>query len=286
MRRTQSLQCSRLPTWVYLKHIKRVCVYLRSVPWQTTGNLSWRSESCADKPQRPQRILTLSFSYFSLCKNLWTNIGIFFGDLLALSLTCRGLRRFLPDFCNCEDAAAWNAFQATEEKHGHSEHETIEDQPEEVRREVELLTSVDKLVYRAAVQRFIASMDELEASFGVRVLCESQRQTLLRQWSASLWRQDSHAWFNVDVSLDLVMRLCSVKTLARYLSMMFPRVMSRRSRRESKGFKARDSKQACCRVLSFLDHATWCLSPTQDYSMPGKNCWMMYWNVSQYQFWE
>ena len=87
----------------------------------------------------------------------------------------------MPYFCNCEDAAAWSAFQATEEKHGHSEHKTIEDQPEEVRREVELLTSVDKLVYRAAVQRFIASMDELEASFGVRVLCESQRQTLLQR---------------------------------------------------------------------------------------------------------
>lgn len=95
-------------------------------------------------------------------------------------VACRGLRRYLPHFCNCEDAA-WNAFQATEEDHGHSHFETIEDQSEEVRREVELFTSVDKLLYRAAVKRFIASMDQLEASFGVRVLCEKQRQTLLQR---------------------------------------------------------------------------------------------------------
>eukprot|EP00438_Fugacium_kawagutii_P012905 Skav224009 [mRNA] locus=scaffold2932:62407:68355:+ [translate_table: standard] len=112
-----------------------------------------------------------------------THVGLLEAYQESLCLFAVGLRRFLPDFCNCEDAAAWNAFQATEEKHGThgNSHESFDSQPEEVRREVELLTSVDQLVYRAAVQRFIASMDELEASFGVRVLCESQRQTLLRQ---------------------------------------------------------------------------------------------------------
>lgn len=109
-----------------------------------------------------------------------TYVGLVEAYQESLCLFVVGLRRYLPHFCNCEDGA-WNAFQATEEDHGHSHFETIEDQSEEVRREVELFTSVDKLLYRAAVKRFIVSMDQLEASFGVRVLCEKQRQTLLQR---------------------------------------------------------------------------------------------------------
>ena len=71
--------------------------------------------------------------------------------------------------------------EETHVEHGHSYTETVEEQPATVRQDLRKLTQADKVLYKAGVERFLQKMDGLEHEFGVKVLCDQQKQMLLEK---------------------------------------------------------------------------------------------------------
>eukprot|EP00434_Breviolum_minutum_P016194 symbB.v1.2.014270.t1/scaffold1033.1/size247163/8 len=108
-------------------------------------------------------------------------VGILEAYHESFCLFIAGTRHFLPSHCNCEDEAQWNSFNQTKEEHGHEYTDKIEDYPEEVLQDVEELTKTDKMVYQKEMERFLKDMDQLEKTFGVKVLCPAQPDTLLHK---------------------------------------------------------------------------------------------------------
>ena len=108
-------------------------------------------------------------------------VGILEAYHESFCLFVAGSRHFLPSHCNCEDEAEWNSFNQTKEEHGHEYTDRIDDYPEEVLQDVEELSKVDKIIYQKGMERFLKDMDQLEKTFGVKVLCPAQRDTLLQK---------------------------------------------------------------------------------------------------------
>ena len=108
-------------------------------------------------------------------------VGILEAYHESFCLFVAGSRHFLPSHCNCEDEAKWNSFVQTKEEHGHEYTDKIDDYPEEVLQDVEELSKVDKIIYQKGMERFLKDMDQLEKTFGVKVLCPAQRDTLLQK---------------------------------------------------------------------------------------------------------
>ena len=83
----------------------------------------------------------------------------------------------LPDYCNCE-SPAWAAYHETKHAHGQHYNQTIDDMPAEVIQKVDDMTKSDKVIYKAAVQRFIKDVERMEQRFKVKILCSAQRDML------------------------------------------------------------------------------------------------------------
>ena len=83
----------------------------------------------------------------------------------------------LPDYCNCE-SPAWASYKETKDTHGEHYNQTIDDMPPDVVQKVDDMTKSDKVIYKAAVQRFIKDVEAMEQRFEVKILCSAQREKL------------------------------------------------------------------------------------------------------------
>jgi len=85
----------------------------------------------------------------------------------------------LPIGCNCENQDEWAKFSMPKIDHG-VQHHSITNYPEEVTNAVNKLVEGDRQLYQASVARFFKDMDDVEREHGVKVLCESTKQALIR----------------------------------------------------------------------------------------------------------
>mmetsp|Transcript_1861 Transcript_1861/g.5629 ORF Transcript_1861/g.5629 Transcript_1861/m.5629 type:complete len:363 (+) Transcript_1861:68-1156(+) len=90
------------------------------------------------------------------------------------------LRGILPPFCNCMDKTAWFSFNQTRyarhaarTKASHN----VSDFPAEVLQAVDSLTAADRMLYKAAVRRFVQEVHGAEQTFETKILCEDTLQT-------------------------------------------------------------------------------------------------------------
>lgn len=77
----------------------------------------------------------------------------------------------LPEYCNCQNAQAWNKFvQVRPESHGVERH-SLSDYSAETLQKVDELTAIDSLLYAEAVSLFKRNVEKVETTFGVKILC-------------------------------------------------------------------------------------------------------------------
>lgn len=81
----------------------------------------------------------------------------------------------LPEWCNCENATQWSQFKSKHVTHRSRKH-SVTDMSQEDLEMIGKLTTKDKILYEAALNRFVHEIDELEKRKGIKVSC---------QWKAS-----------------------------------------------------------------------------------------------------
>eukprot|EP00747_Dinoflagellata_sp_TGD_P036124 gnl/TRDRNA2_/TRDRNA2_138287_c0_seq2.p1 gnl/TRDRNA2_/TRDRNA2_138287_c0~~gnl/TRDRNA2_/TRDRNA2_138287_c0_seq2.p1 ORF type:complete len:328 (-),score=30.73 gnl/TRDRNA2_/TRDRNA2_138287_c0_seq2:66-1049(-) len=93
---------------------------------------------------------------------------------VSLCLLYAKARGFLPSWCDCEHAGDLSM------PYGLHNNDRIQPRPDEVRRQI-LSTDLNnysaELLYRAAEQRFLCEVREVEARHGVKILCTGEQPT-------------------------------------------------------------------------------------------------------------
>jgi len=80
----------------------------------------------------------------------------------------------LPVFCDCTDSTKWSSFNQTHtayHKHTTRTSHNVTDHPKKVWQAVDQLTAGDRMLYKAAVQRFVFEVHEIEREFKTKILC-------------------------------------------------------------------------------------------------------------------
>lgn len=79
----------------------------------------------------------------------------------------------LPSHCNCTDPVSWSSFQGHKENQN-STRSGKREIPADVLSELDSLTALDTLLYKAAWLRFVREAADVEKRFGMRILCNVQ----------------------------------------------------------------------------------------------------------------
>ena len=109
--------------------------------------------------------------------NALTMIGVTEAYHESICLFHGHLLGSLPEHCNCQ-SPAWDSYHQTKDTHGGKAYDDIESRPSEVLQKVDDMTQYDQVIYKAAVKRFFKDIQDMEHRFGMKILCEKQRQTL------------------------------------------------------------------------------------------------------------
>jgi len=87
----------------------------------------------------------------------------------------------LPEYCDCTDPVRWGSFQQTHTSfHDNRNIRTppVASQPKYVIDLIDELTSLDQILYKASVERFLKDIKEVEDKHAVKILCDSSRLRL------------------------------------------------------------------------------------------------------------
>lgn len=79
----------------------------------------------------------------------------------------------LPSYCNCTDPVSWSSFQGHKENQN-STHSGKKEIPADVLSELDSITTLDTLLYKAAWLRFVREAADVEKRLGMRILCNVQ----------------------------------------------------------------------------------------------------------------
>jgi len=77
----------------------------------------------------------------------------------------------LPQYCDCTNSTAWLSFSEEQNSHGVPEHD-INDYSSTVLEEIDSITTSDRPLYKAAVERFIEDVGMVEKEFGTKIMCQ------------------------------------------------------------------------------------------------------------------
>ncbi|OLP85972.1 hypothetical protein AK812_SmicGene32988 [Symbiodinium microadriaticum] len=92
---------------------------------------------------------------------------------VALCLLHAKVASKLPSHCNCTDPVSWSSFQGHKENQN-STRSGKREIPADVLSELDSLTALDTLLYKAAWLRFVREAADVEKRFGMRILCNVQ----------------------------------------------------------------------------------------------------------------
>lgn len=83
------------------------------------------------------------------------------------------------EFCNCEDAAQWSQFNASHFGHNlHGDTISYDDVPQHILKKIDKLTTKDRLLYNAALKRFLNDTHHVQQQFGTRIVCQEALEKL------------------------------------------------------------------------------------------------------------
>jgi len=79
----------------------------------------------------------------------------------------------LPAWCNCNDAMQWGQADLSHVSHNDdgAAITLMESIPEETLQVVDALTANDRMLYNAALQRFVQEIHEVEKQYGTKIMC-------------------------------------------------------------------------------------------------------------------
>jgi len=80
----------------------------------------------------------------------------------------------LPTFCDCTQPQLWDSFNGQHENHN-AHRQSVDAYPQEVLQELDGIVAEDLVLYRAARERFVAELRQVEREHGVQVLCNASR---------------------------------------------------------------------------------------------------------------
>ena len=87
------------------------------------------------------------------------------------------LTQQLPAYCHCKDPTGWASAQLTFiHEEGYSK--GVDDYEDGLLEILDDMTQLDRHLYKAAVQRFIEDLEQLEKKFSTRILCDGSRSKL------------------------------------------------------------------------------------------------------------
>mmetsp|Transcript_86539 Transcript_86539/g.242342 ORF Transcript_86539/g.242342 Transcript_86539/m.242342 type:complete len:655 (+) Transcript_86539:161-2125(+) len=110
---------------------------------------------------------------------IWNMESAFFVGLVeayqeSLCLLHGKVQRSLPEWCDCSDREKWQSAPLHHHSHGvgdASKH-GVEDEPDEVLKMVDQLTTSDRLLYKQATKRFVHEVHAVERKFKMKILCK------------------------------------------------------------------------------------------------------------------
>ena len=137
-----------------------------------------------------------------------TVVGILEAYHESVCLFSARLLGSLPEHCDCE-STSWNAYSETNISHHDQIDEPyggINDMPQDTIQKVDDMTKEDRLLYQAAVQRFIKDIKEVELHFGKRILyfatlnCNNCRTHDKKTGFEDFRREEKHAGHQLKFS--------------------------------------------------------------------------------------
>mmetsp|Transcript_78583 Transcript_78583/g.230550 ORF Transcript_78583/g.230550 Transcript_78583/m.230550 type:complete len:342 (+) Transcript_78583:41-1066(+) len=88
----------------------------------------------------------------------------------------------MPEFCDCRNEAMWNSFEPAGHFSSHSHKgktpRNVTRHGQEVLQQIDEITALDRIVYKAAIERFIGECRLVEEKFSKKILCEDKMQQL------------------------------------------------------------------------------------------------------------